>query len=399
MTRSFVVLLLLILTSLGSGGCKEGAGDTGDSQEADGSSQADGEVALSIDSGLRDAANEAVPLGIIDTGPQHVAACESFSSSCAGFTEPNCGRCQYRIRYNGQHCSPTKPCDNLFMLWTASTCEGDKIQEGLDQILEGNTDFVTVCVAPQVPGQMLPISLGAPGRENALIPHVLDRLRDTSDLGVWSGKNLLMGGCSAGASRYPVVAARYPDDSDWLGSEKTGACFSDGVVSISFQDNFTGGKIGVGKSCASRHGRVVRAYTRDSPLVGHACSGSPQGQCPCDPGHTFRVYPGSCADGDCVDFDSIIVQQGSGLGFNTGVTAGSFAVKHWKLLSEGSSWEDADERCENDVCPEAPFKTLCAGIDADPEHSCTFVQKPDHKHCSFYFQDLNASCVSWFRGL
>jgi hypothetical protein len=69
-------------------------------------------------------------------------------------------------------------------------------------------------------------------------------LRAGGDLGVWSGANLLHGGCSMGATRYPVVAARYPADASWLGTGKNGVCMSDGVVDLRAQDAFVGAGTG-----------------------------------------------------------------------------------------------------------------------------------------------------------
>lgn len=338
-------------------------------------------------------------VGIIDTGPQYLDTCTSFNSACEGSADPNCGKCQYRIRYDTQDCSKARPCDNLFMYFAFAGCEGPRIQALLDTVIISNSDFATVCVQPLYPGEVLPVSLGAPERENALLPHVFNLIKSRDALGVWTGKNLLMGGCSHGASRYPVVAARYPDDDAWLGSEKTGACLSDGVIALSFQDQFIGQKIATGPTCASRHARMVRAYTRSDALPGHSCVGSPQNQCACDPSHTYRTYPGDCADGDCVEFDSIMRQEGAGFVFAPGVSAASFAVTHWKLLSEGSNWANTDSRCENDVCPEGPFRALCQAIDADPSRSCVFVSKPEEKHCEYFLGNLNTTCIDWFRTL
>ena len=104
-------------------------------------------------------------------------------------------------------------------------------------------------------------------------------------------------GCSDGASRYPV---RTVADSEWLGSERTGACFSDGVVSLPYQDEFIGaGMLDGGVPCTLRHRRMVEAFTRAQPLPGHACTASPQGQCTCDPAHAFISRPGACAGADC----------------------------------------------------------------------------------------------------
>lgn len=339
------------------------------------------------------------PAGIVDTGPQYLDACKSFNSQCQDSTDPNCGKCQYRIRFDSRNCSRERPCDNLFMLFAFSGCEGPKTKDLLDTVLAGNPDFAAVCVQPIYPGEVLPVSLGAPERENVLLPHVLNLLKTQESLGVWSGKNLLMGGCSAGASRYPVIAARYADDDAWVGSEKTGACFGDGVVALAFQDQFIGQKVETGATCAYRHARMITAYTRSEALPGHSCAASPQGQCACDPEHSYLTYPGDCGEGDCVEFDSIMRQEGTGFVFAPGLSAASFAVPHWKLISEGSSWAATDNRCDNDVCPEGPFRALCQAIDADPAMDCAFVSKPEERHCEYYLANLDSLCVDWFRAL
>jgi hypothetical protein len=352
------------------------------------------------DTGRKDQPAETSNPGIVDPGPVFLDSCRQFNSQCAQSTDADCGKCQYRIRYKSQHCSPTSPCDNLFLFWAFAGCQGEQIEKALDQILDNNTDFVTVCLQPLYPGEVIPISLGAPERENLLVPLVFARLKGKPDLGVWSGKNLLMAGCSQGASRYPVVAARYQDDDNWLGSAKTAACFSDGVVSVSFQDRFLGEMLATGNgSCKARHKRLIEAYTRDSILAGHMCLNSPQHQCPCDPSHTVKTYPGDCGDGDCVAFDSIVDQQGENLALNSGVSADDFAVRNWKMISEGGAWTDSAERCDKDVVPREPFQVLCDALAADPDHRCTFVDKPENEHCAFFTTNLNATCVEWFRQL
>ncbi|RME44017.1 MAG: hypothetical protein D6795_18565 [Deltaproteobacteria bacterium] len=339
------------------------------------------------------------PSGTFDTGPQYLDACLDFNSNCEGSSDPNCGKCQYRIRYRQENCSKRHPCDNLFMLWAAQTCEGDTMTGLLDQVLEANDDFATACITPQFPGETLPVTLGAPEREALLIPYLFQRLRDPADLGIWNGKNLLMGGCSAGASRYPIVAARYPDDAAWMGAEKNAACFSEGVISIAEQDRFIGEKLDSGASCPGRHQRIIAAYTRDTPLPGHRCQDSPQNQCPCDPLHTSIPYPGDCNEGDCVTFDSVVVQAGNTFLFNEGISSADFSIEAWKLMSEGSRWEDTNGRCQNDVVPKAPLQGLCELLDADPQRSCTFVEQPTSPHCAYYGQHINEVCVDWFRGL
>lgn len=394
------VLLLFLPVSMIAAALASCSDQNGSEPPKDAQARVDRPVSPPPDRGAEDGPAGSDASSIADSGPQHVAACEAMASRCAGFTEQNCGKCQYRLRYDRKNCSRAKPCDNLFVLFTAGTCEGGAPVKAMDQIISKNSDFVTACVAPQVPAQMLPVSLGAPERDRALLKVVLDRLRDASGLGVWSGKYLLFGGCSAGGTRYPVVAARYPDDASWVGTAKTGACFSDGVLSIAYQDAFIGEKLGAEPSCRSRHGRVINAYTADTPQPLHGCSNSPNKQCPCDPNHRFKTYSGDCGDGDCVTFDSIVVQQqGGGFALAGGVQASDFAVRHWRLISEGSSFAATANRCDKDVCPEGPYKALCAALDAAASHTCTFVSKPTQPHCAYFYADLNKSCIDWFRAL
>lgn len=366
-----------------------------------GKSNSKTEAVPTTDGGVVSGGGDASTATVIDTGPQYVDACTAFNSQCQGSTEPNCGKCQYRIRYNDQNCSKAKPCDNLFMYFAFAGCEGDRIQAVLDSVVSSNDDVATACVQPLYPGEVLPISLGAPERENVLLPQVMQLLQSPSQMGIWSGKNLLFGGCSHGATRYPVVAARYPDDAAWVGSEKTAACLSDGVLSLTVQDRFIGEKISAGMTCAGRHSRIVNAYTRSMPQQGHACSGSPNQQCACDSAHAFRVYSDDCNGGDCVSFDSILQENMAQTGFvlGAGVTASDFAVTHWKLMSEGGNWANTDTRCENDVVPAGPFQALCQAIEADPSRSCTYVNKPEAKHCEYYLANVNSICVDWFKGL
>jgi hypothetical protein len=336
---------------------------------------------------------------IVDTGEIFLDECQSFNSACESSPDQDCGKCQYDIRYRGDVCTPQQPCDNVLLLWACMGCELAGSEMLFDRVLEAHPDFITICMQPNYPGEMLPSSLGAPEREETLVSHVFGRLRSPGDLSVWTGKNLLMIGCSAAASRYPVVAARYAEDANWVGSEKTGVCMSDGVVDVAYQDSFVGEMVTTSASCAGRHNRVARSYTVASPVSGHSCVDSPQAQCACDPDHAHLTYPGDCNDGDCVTFDSIVTQDGSDFVFSPGVSASSFAVQHWKLVTEGGSWRDTQERCDNDIVPSAPYEGLCALLDQGSDHDCVHTAFPDRRHCSIYYQQINTLCVDWFLSL
>lgn len=272
------------------------------------------------------------------------------------------------------------------------------MQQTLDQIRVGHPDYVTACVQPLYPGELLPSSIGAPERDVAVMSALTAALRTGADTGAWTGERLLMAGCSAGASRYPVVAARYPDDAQWLGTRTTAACFSDGVIDVAYQDRFVGEAAG-GASCAMRHDRIARGYTVASPTAGHACAGSPGGQCACDPAHASRSFPGDCGDGDCVAFDSIVGDGPGGLALAPGVVPGDFAVRSWKLVGEGDRFRATAQRCERDVVGEAPMAALCTALDADPDRTCTFLSLPDSQHCGTFMRDLGTICVDWFETL
>ncbi|MBS1123952.1 MAG: hypothetical protein H6Q90_6180 [Deltaproteobacteria bacterium] len=337
--------------------------------------------------------------GFVDT-TRFVAACTAYNDACTATHGKDCGTCQYRIRFDRQQCSPSRPCANLVLLWAFMGCEGDQVRGLFDDILATHPGYVAACVQPLYPGELLPTSLGAPERDITVMTELFAALHDDPDTGVWTGENLLMTGCSAGASRYPVVAARYPDDARWLGSAKTAACFSDGVVSVSYQDEYVGEAIGTGgTSCAARHGRIASAYSAASPTAVHSCTASGGGPCACDPAHAPRIYPGDCGDGDCVGFDSIVESTPTGFALAGGVTPGSFAVTSWRLVSEGDGFRTTAQRCDRDVVPEAPFRGLCDAIDGDPNMSCSFVSLPESPHCGQYMQDLGAICVDWFESL
>lgn len=338
------------------------------------------------------------PVGVVDV-VKSLDSCRAFNHRCTATDDLTCGQCQYRIRFDGERCSPEAPCDDLVLFWAFMVCDGPKMQELLDRLRKDHPRFVTACVQPLYPGEMLPLSLGAPERENEVVSALFSALR-SGPTGVWTGKNLLMTGCSHGASRYPVVAARYPDDGKWMGTQKTAACMSEGGVSIPLQDQFIGQMLGSGgPSCPFRHRRMIEAYTSSTVTAAHACSASPGGQCACDPAHASLPYPGDCADGDCVAFDSIVRLSGSEFVLSDGVTPADFAIKDWRLVSEGSSFRDTPQRCERDVVPEGPYKALCSALAAAPGHSCSFVSFPDADHCSTYLQDIGPLCADWFSTL
>ena len=335
---------------------------------------------------------------VIDTGSIELTDCQAWNRRCEGAdaADPACGACQYRVRYRGDQCSPVAPCADVFVYWAAFTCDEPALDQVTAALLAGHPRTVMLCVQPLYPGEVLPTTLGAPERDDRTLTAALDRLRPGGDLAVWSGANLLMGGCSMGATRYPVVAARHGEDARWLGTGKSAVCMSDGVVDIVAQDAFVGE--GTGPSCAGRHARVARAYTRAAPAAGHACGASPGGQCACDPAHASLRYPGDCGGGDCVTFDSIV--RSADATFAPGVDADTFAIRHWRLITEGGRWrDDPAARCERDVVPADGFAALCALLDADDDHDCGAVVLPDAPHCSYYNSHLGELCLDWFAGL
>jgi hypothetical protein len=331
--------------------------------------------------------------GVVDR-TSFVEACTAFNHPCTAMNGADCGKCQYRFKLDATRCSDAAPCDNVVLLWSNFGCDADGVDAMFDAVL-AREGYIAACAQPLYPGELLPASIGAPERENAVVAELFAAIG-----GAWSGANILHVGCSMGASRYPVVAARYPDDASWNGTRKSAACMSDGVISIVDQDRFVGEAVGTGgMSCAGRHSRIVRAYTNAAPAAGHACTGSPNGQCACDAGHASLMYPGDCGDGDCVAFDSIVQRAGAGFAFAPGVTAGSFAVRHWKILGEGSAFRDTAMRCERDVVDAAPMQGLCSALDADPDRTCTFVDLPNAPHCATFSQSFAPTCLDWFDAL
>jgi hypothetical protein len=382
MPRRSLVFLVLVLASTSCGD--------------DGAVTIDGalDAAVPGDGGV-----DAAPM-IVDTASVYLDDCQALPRRCEGpaAADPRCGSCQYRVRYRGDACTAAAPCDDLFVYWAAFDCDRPELATITTELLGSHPRTVMLCVQPIYPGEILPASLGAPERDQRVMTEALTRLRAGGELGVWSGANLLHGGCSMGATRYPVVAARYPEEASWLGTGKNGVCMSDGVIDLRAQDVFVGE--GTGQSCAGRHRRVASSYTRTVPTATHACGASPGGQCACDPAHAALAYPGDCADGDCVDFDSIVTRGPGGAAFAPGVDPASFAVPHWRLITEGDGWEaDLANRCERDVVPAGPFTDLCSLLDAAPSHDCTITHLPDAPHCSQYNANLGELCLDWFAAL
>jgi hypothetical protein len=379
MLRHGLALGALLTMACGGGGAAVDAGDT---------------IGDAIDGAALDAA------AIVDTGSIFLDDCQAWPARCEGpaATDPRCGACQYRVRYRGDVCTAAAPCDDVFLYWSAFDCDTPALADATTALLAAYPRTVMLCAQPLYPGEILPTSLGAPERDQRVVGAALARLRPGGDLGVWSGANLLHGGCSMGATRYPVVAARYQVDAAWLGTGRNGVCMSDGVVDVRAQDAFVGA--GTGPSCAGRHRRVASAYTRATATAAHACGGSEGGQCACDPDHAWLPYPGDCGEGDCVDFDSIVTRGPDGPAFAVGVDAASFAVPHWKLVTEGGRWaDDLANRCERDVVPAQPFTDLCALLDAAPDRDCAIEHVPDAPHCASYNANLGPLCLDWFATL
>lgn len=346
--------------------------------------------------------------GLVDSGVLFMDSCTQWNSASRGPAGPNDGKCEYRYVFNADVCKKDAPCDNLLMYLAPLNCSGEGISQFLVNMATIVPGFAVACVQPLAPGEILPVSLGAPQRDIEVMSTMLNRLKDPAQLGVWSGKNLLFAGNSLGATRYPVVAARYTADDLWLGTQKTAACMSDGVVNIGYQDRFIAeGPGGLASlSCESRHNRIINAYSVRTAAQSepHSCDTTADavaGHCACNPTHAYPIYAGDCGNGDCAQFDTIVERKAAGWAFAEGVSAQSFAVRHWKLMEEGSSFANTTDRCSKDVVPAEPFRALCTLLNQDANHSCTFVSKPLASHSVYYTNQANfkSECIDWFNGL
>lgn len=358
------------------------------------------QIPAKLDGGSDEGSDGGADAAIYDS-TEYMPSCVSMTHNCGSLSpNPRCGQCQYRVRFERGQCSPDKPCDNLFLIWAAMDCSESVVQGAMDKVLTSRPGWVAACAQPAYPGEMLPTTLGAPTRDSAVMAALWQALKTDPATGVWSGKNLLMAGCSAGASRYPIVAARTNADDQWVGTMKTAACLSEGIYDVPFQDEFIGtGLQAGGASCQGRHRRIAEAYTVASVVAGHSCHSSAQGQCACDDAHATRRWPDSCGDGDCLKHDSIVVSTDAGVTFAGGVSGADFAVPNWKLVSEGSSFSAPTTRCEKDIAPAAPLAGLCELLEAAPATRCTYATFPEAPHCSAYWQNFNSECVDWFEKL
>jgi len=390
MSRSCLCFLLLFTLTV------YGCDDPSDPVDDSGVDALDGTQNIDEVGEYDDDADRDGPL-LVDTGEIFIDGCQQFGSTCEPSSHKNCGKCQYRIIYRADVCTKDKPCANAFAYWPAMASAASSLTAAMNDIINRHPDLVIFMLQPNYPGEVLPISLGHPERQVMLWAEVSRRLKSKDELGIWTGENLLMGGCSQGGTVYPVIAARYADDADWIGTNKTAVCMSDGVVNLGFQEDFIGQS--TGETCLARHERIAVAYTVENPVLGHSCLDSPNSQCACDPAHVFPTYPGDCNDGDCVDFDSIVRQSGDTWEFSPGVSADSFAVQHWKLITEGESWNDTEEACTKDVVAAAPYQALCSLLDADDQHSCSYLSFPNIPHCGYYNSHLTELCVDWFLAL
>jgi hypothetical protein len=228
----------------------------------------------------------------------------------------------------------------------------------------------------------------------------LARLRPGGDLGVWSGANLLLGGCSMGATRYPVVAARYAESTP-AGSApaSNGVCMSDGVVDVRAQDAFVGAA--PDRAAPAATAGSPSAYTRAAPTAAHACGGSEGGQCACDPDHAWLPYPGDCGDGDCVEFDSIVTRgpDGPGLrgrGRRRQLRRPALEAGHRGRCAGTTTWPTAASAT---WCRPGP-SPICARCSTPaPDHDCAIEHVPDAPHCASYNANLGPLCLDWFATL
>jgi len=340
---------------------RDGATDAGSRDTASGGDGAVGGLEGGADVALYD--SEAVFL----------AACQDYSALCAGpRVDANCGACQYRVAYRSDVCSAEGPCDDLLVYWAPLGCERDEVTNFLTGLLAAYPDLVAACVQPIYPGEPLPSSIGAPDRDELVVRTVFQRLKPGGDLGVWSGRHVLHGGCSIGATRLPVVLARFDVEGDLLGTERTAACLSDGVLDVQHQLDYVVG--GTGPSCERRARRIRQRYGMS--------------------------LPSDCGGGDCQRFDSVLRSDGVG-GFvlAPGLTPASFGIRDWKLVTEGGAFSDPAERCEKDVVEGAPFRALCAILETAPEHRCVARAFPNANHCTAYTSTFGPTCIDWFRSL
>ena len=97
---------------------------------------------------------------------------------------------------------------------------------------------------------------------------------------------------------------------------------------------------------------------------------------------------------DCYTYDSFISDNA----FADGVTASSFAAKHWKIITEGGSYDSEDERCKNDIVLGKPMHTFCDLIDDEDGYSCQLKTYARAPHCKAYKKpdEFKEQCLEWF---
>ena len=302
---------------------------------------------------------------------------EAYVEECNGLNSVN-QDCYYRYRYDPERCGSDARCSKLVIFFSGGEMNCDDsygdASAGYSQILKRYSEdgYVAVCAGLYIEGHENDEVRRVPRHsEKDRIHELISAIRESEAIQeLWDGSRLLMSGVSNGATVPVVVMARHTidDSAEWKGSQKTAACFYDGIYDVIEVDNQLK-RYPI--SCQGvRNASICYRYTGDA-------------DCPVDPD------PGNSD----VILDSV-----------TTVDPSEYAITDWKIIECGSNlpvpicgiigdWD-------RDWITKGPMESLCHQIDGGTNHNCILDPLPDQGHLSCSSTDSGIDkCRLWFNGL
>lgn len=278
-------------------------------------------------------------------------------------------KCQWTFAFNSEACS-NKKCNKLVIYFSGGQMTCPSAEQNPNYLAHyASRGFLAVCA------KLYETSSGSHfisfGEESSRSDELIKNIRENYYVkNLWNGKELLIAGVSHGASVPVIAMARHDFDSHdhWKASQKTAACFYDGIYNTQSQLSFL-----YDNSCGI--GAILKyedAYARYCPWTGGTFQASwPQ--------------PSTCQN-SLTEFDTLDT-------FNVQ----NLSIKNWKLIECGSA---LSQKCNQDMVPAEPIDALCEKIDTSSEHSCHYQSYPNvtHINCGIGSESID-SCASWFDDL
>ena len=271
--------------------------------------------------------------------------------------------CYWRYIYDDTLCSASAPCDKLVIYYSGGgmTCdEGFSDPEhNSNLILQDYASDAYIAVCANIHLDKVEKTFLSEAQRVDLIQKAITNSETIKS--IWTGKNLLISGVSHGATA-PVIAMAntdYDEGDAWKGTQKTAACFLDGVYDMESTNTY------------------FELYSPQCNLVRKSLI--------CN-----RYFDGDCS---AVDTNNPDLQADRVSHFS----ADNFSIKNWKLIECGSTLPGCSG--DSDWIPAEPITELCTNISAGENHSCINDPIPNEGHLTCATGSGATMCRLWFNEL